>query len=66
MKIAIDLTSLSYHLTGIERYALCVTQEMLEIDQSNQYVLIFRNEMEGHRKPRRRGSPQANPSVYVF
>ena len=45
MKIAIDLTSLSYHLTGIERYALCVTQEMLEIDQSNQYVLIFRNEI---------------------
>lgn len=45
MRIAIDLTSLSYHLTGIERYALCVTQELLEIDKSNQYILLFRNEV---------------------
>lgn len=45
MKIVIDLTSLSYHLTGIERYALCVSQELLEIDKSNQYILLFRNEV---------------------
>lgn len=45
MVIAIDLTSLSYHLTGIERYAACVSDKMLERDECNFYVLIFRNEI---------------------
>ena len=45
MKILVDLTSLSYHITGIERYALCVTEEMLKKDESNQYILLFRNEV---------------------
>jgi len=45
MKIVIDLTSLSYHMTGIERYASCMTEKMLRIDRTNEYVLIFRNEI---------------------
>ena len=45
MKIVIDLTSLSYHMTGIERYASCITEKMLEIDHLNEYVLVFRNEI---------------------
>ena len=45
MRILIDLTSLSYHLSGIERYALCVTQEMLRQDKTNDYILLFRNEI---------------------
>ena len=45
MKILIDLTSLSYHLSGIERYALCVTQEMLRQDKNNHYILLFRDEV---------------------
>ena len=45
MIIAIDLTSLSYHLTGIERYAMCVTDKLIENDQMNTYILIFRNEI---------------------
>lgn len=45
MVIAIDLTSLSYHMTGIERYAACVTEEMLKQDTVNEYMLIFRNEV---------------------
>lgn len=45
MKIAIDLTSLSYHMTGIERYAACMTEEMLKNDLKNEYVLVFRNEI---------------------
>lgn len=45
MKIAIDLTSLSYHMTGIERYAACMTEEMLKIDTINEYFLIFRNQV---------------------
>ena len=43
MTIAIDLTALSYHMTGIERYALCVTVEMLKQDKQNKYILIFRD-----------------------
>lgn len=45
MKIAIDLTALSYHLTGIERFALCMTEAMLNEDAENQFILIFRNEI---------------------
>ncbi len=45
MRIAIDLTSLSYHLTGIERYAMCITDKMLDLDKENTYVLVFRNEI---------------------
>lgn len=45
MKIAIDLTSLSYHMTGIERYAACVSEKMLEQDRVNEYFLLFRNDV---------------------
>lgn len=45
MRILVDLTSLSYHITGIERYALCVTEEILKKDKVNQYTLLFRNEI---------------------
>lgn len=43
MVIAIDLTALSYHMTGIERYAMCITEEMLKADKENKYILIFRD-----------------------
>lgn len=45
MRILIDLTALSYHMTGIERFALCVTKEMLEQDKENEYILLFRDEV---------------------
>ena len=45
MIIAIDLTSLSYHITGIERYAACLTEKLLERDKNNQYYLIFRSQI---------------------
>ena len=45
MVIVIDLTSLSYHMTGIERYASCITEEMLKQNVNNKYYLIFRNEI---------------------
>ena len=45
MRIVIDLTSLSYHLSGIERYALCITLALLKIDHKNSYILIFRDEV---------------------
>ena len=45
MKIAIDLTSLSYHITGIERYALNVTEAMVKNNTHNEYILIFKGEI---------------------
>lgn len=45
MRIVIDLTSISYHLSGIERYAMCITDKLIDIDKKNTYFLIFRNEI---------------------
>ena len=45
MKILIDLTCLSFHLSGVERYALCISEEMLKSDTENEYILVFRNEV---------------------
>ncbi len=45
MIIAVDLTSLSWHLTGIERYAMCVTDKMIDLDRKNKYILIFRDKI---------------------
>lgn len=44
MKIAIDLTSLAYNFSGIERYALSVTQELVK-DKTKQFVLIFKDKV---------------------
>ena len=45
MKIAIDLTSLNDNFSGIERYALNISKEMIRNDKVNTYVLIFKNEI---------------------
>ncbi|MDR1538591.1 MAG: glycosyltransferase family 4 protein [Clostridiales bacterium] len=45
MRILIDLTSLIYHITGIERFAICVSQKLLCIDKKNEYVLLFNKEI---------------------
>ena len=42
MKIVIDLTAISYHLSGIERYALCISEKILKQDKLNQYILVQR------------------------
>ena len=47
MIILIDLTPVSYHMTGIERYAVCIARKMIEIDKDNQYILLFRDEIYG-------------------
>lgn len=41
MKILIDLTSLADNFSGIERYAACLTLEMLK-EKDNTYILIFK------------------------
>lgn len=43
MKILIDLTSLFDNFSGIERYALSISKEMLKLDYKNKYVLLFKN-----------------------
>lgn len=47
MKIVIDLTSLADNFSGIERFALCITKELLN-DSSRtdlSYILLFKNEL---------------------
>lgn len=45
MRIAIDLTSLADNFSGIERYALNITLELLKQVDKNQYDLIFKNQI---------------------
>jgi len=44
MKILIDLTSLAYNFSGIERFALSVTEELIK-DETKQYILLFKDEV---------------------
>lgn len=41
MKICIDLTSLADNLSGIERYAACISSEMIKA-HDDKYILIFK------------------------
>lgn len=51
MKILIDLTCLSTSITGVQRYAACVSEEMIKIDKDNEYILLFRNKIYPSFKP---------------
>lgn len=42
MKVCIDLTSLADNFSGIERFAACLTREMIE-DESIEFILLFKN-----------------------
>lgn len=42
MKVCIDLTSLADNFSGIERFAACLTREMIK-DDSIQFILLFKN-----------------------
>lgn len=45
MKIAIDLTSLNDNFSGLERYALNISKNLIKQDLENEYILIFKNEV---------------------
>lgn len=47
MKIAIDLTSLADNFSGMERYALSIAGELIELDYKKQhtYVLLFKRKV---------------------
>lgn len=43
MKIVVDLTQLADNLSGLERYAMNITKEMILADTENEYVLLYKN-----------------------
>ena len=45
MKIVIDLTSLNDNFSGIERYALNISLNLISQDRLNNYILLFKNEI---------------------
>ena len=47
MRIAIDLTSLADNFSGIERYAMCIAKELIEMDArgKNTYILLFKRKI---------------------
>lgn len=45
MKIAFDLTPIYDHLTGIERYNINITKEIVRNHPGNKYILFFKNEI---------------------
>ena len=45
MKIAIDLTPIFDHLSGVERYSINISKEIINMYPCNDYILIFKNEI---------------------
>ncbi len=47
MKIAIDLTSLADNFSGMERYAMNIAKELIEMDikRENKYILLFKRKI---------------------
>ncbi len=45
MKVVFDLTPIYDHLTGVERYNINITREIIQSHPENDYVLIFKNEV---------------------
>lgn len=45
MKIVIDLTQLADNLSGLERYAMNITREMILTDTETEYVLFYKNKV---------------------
>ncbi|NLL77141.1 MAG: glycosyltransferase family 4 protein [Clostridiales bacterium] len=47
MRIVIDLTSLADNFSGIERYAMNITKELISLDyeKRNTYILLFKREI---------------------
>ena len=45
MKIVFDLTPIYDHLTGIERYSINISKEIIMAHPENEYILLFKNEI---------------------
>ena len=45
MKIVIDLTALADNFSGIERYALNFAKEMFFLEETNNFILLFKEKI---------------------
>ena len=45
MRFVFDLTPVFDHLTGIERYNINITKEIIRAHSENEYILLFKNEV---------------------
>ena len=45
MKILIDLTSLADNFSGIERFAACISYEMVQNNVDDEYILVFKEKV---------------------
>lgn len=45
MRILIDLTALADNFTGIERYAACISHEMIMQSDKEKYILLFKEQI---------------------
>ena len=45
MKIVFDLTPIYDHLTGVERYNINITKDIIKAHPENDYILLFKNEI---------------------
>ncbi|MCR5356564.1 MAG: glycosyltransferase family 4 protein [Lachnospiraceae bacterium] len=45
MKIAIDLTPVYDHLTGVERYNIGIAQGLIKLHPEDSFILVFKNEV---------------------
>lgn len=73
MRIAIDLTSLADNFSGIERYAMNITKELIHLDaeKKNTYILLFKKRIHpefkkysGHRNISCRICKERNKLVF--
>lgn len=51
MRIVFDLTPIYDHLTGVERYNINITREIILHHPENQYILLFKNEVHKEFEP---------------
>lgn len=65
MRVAIDLTSLADNFSGIERYAMSITKELIEMDRQRQhtYILLFKRKIHPEFKMYRK---QKNIEIHVY
>lgn len=45
MRILFDLTSLDDNFSGIERFTLNISKNLIKVDNENEYILVFKNKI---------------------
>ena len=72
MKIVFDLTPIYDHLTGIERYNINITKEIIRQHPEDKYILLFKNEVHkefeyivSQKNVRYRVIPECNKLLFI-